>query len=67
MFEIRDEIEINAPPDKVWATLIDFENYKNWNTQLTFLGGTVQPNGKLHLKLSKARKWQLGRKSDFRS
>jgi hypothetical protein len=53
-FEIRDEIEINAPIEKVWAAIIDFENYKNWNSQLTFLGGTIQPNGKLHLKLSAA-------------
>lgn len=30
-FEIRDEIEINASADKVWATVIDFENYKNGN------------------------------------
>lgn len=50
-FEIRDDIEINASTDKVWATIIDFENYKNWNSQLTYLGGKVQPNGKLHLKL----------------
>jgi hypothetical protein len=53
-FEIRDDIEINAPAAKVWATVIDFNNYKNWNSQLTFLGGTVQPNGKLHLKLAAA-------------
>lgn len=51
-FEIRDDIEINAPVDKVWATIIDFENYKNWNSQLFYLGGTVEANGKLHLKLS---------------
>jgi hypothetical protein len=50
-FEIRDDIEINASTDKVWEAIIDFENYKKWNSQLTFLGGTVQPNGKLHLKL----------------
>lgn len=53
-FEIRDEIEINVPIEKVWAAIIDFESYKNWNSQLTFLGGSVQPNGKLHLKLSAA-------------
>lgn len=53
-FEIRDDIEINASTDKVWDAIIDFENYKNWNSQLAFLGGTVQPNGKLHLKLSAA-------------
>ncbi len=53
-FEIRDEIEINVSIEKVWAAIIDFESYKNWNSQLTFLGGSVQPNGKLHLKLSAA-------------
>lgn len=53
-FEIRDDIEINAPAGKVWAAVIDFDNYKKWNSQLTFLGGTVQPNGKLHLKLAAA-------------
>jgi len=48
-FEIRDDIEINDSPDKVWKAEIDFDNYKLWNSQLTFLGGIVEPNGKLHL------------------
>lgn len=51
-FEIRNDIEINAPIDKVWNAVIDFDNYKKWNSQLTFLGGTVKPNGKLHLRLA---------------
>jgi hypothetical protein len=51
-FEIRNDIEVNASIDKVWQTVIDFDNYKSWNTQLSFLGGNVTPNGKLHLKLS---------------
>jgi hypothetical protein len=51
-FEIRADIEINASAEKVWASIIDFESYKNWNSQLTYLGGNVEPNGKLHLKLA---------------
>lgn len=51
-FEIRHEIEINATTEKVWSVIVDFDNYKNWNTQLTYLGGEVKPNGKLHLKLA---------------
>jgi hypothetical protein len=51
-FEIRDDIEINASTDKVWATIVDFENYKHWNSQLTYIDGKVEPNGKLHLKLA---------------
>jgi hypothetical protein len=53
-FEIRDAIEIDAPPDKVWAAVIGFEHYAKWNSQLTYLGGTVQPRGKPHLRLAAA-------------
>lgn len=51
-FEIKDEIEINADRQTVWNAIIDFPNYRVWNTQLAYLGGDVSPNGKLHLKLS---------------
>lgn len=51
-FEIRKDIVINASKEQVWHTIIDFRNYKRWNTQLSFLGGEVKPKGKLHLKLS---------------
>jgi hypothetical protein len=51
-FEIRADVEIDAAVESVWAAIIDFENYDQWNSQLSFLGGTVAPNGKLHLKLA---------------
>lgn len=51
-FEIRKDIEINAPPEHVWKTIINFERYKEWNSQLQYLGGEVKPQGTLHLKLS---------------
>jgi hypothetical protein len=51
-FEIRDEIELDASPQKVWQAITDFENYQKWNTQVTYLGGTVAPKGRLRLKLS---------------
>ena len=53
-FEINKKMEINAPVEKVWATIIDFESYSEWNSQLEYLGGTVEPGGQLHLKLSAA-------------
>ena len=31
MKSIVTEITINAPVDKVWSQLTDFENYPNWN------------------------------------
>lgn len=51
-FEINEQIEIDAPIEKVWTTVIDFPSYKNWNSQLEYMGGTVKPDGQLHLKLS---------------
>jgi len=51
-FEINEKVEIKAPIEKVWSTIIDFDSYSEWNSQLEYLGGEVKPNGKLHLKLS---------------
>jgi hypothetical protein len=51
-FEVRHQIIIDASPQKVWQTVIDFENYKKWNSQLIYLGGIVAPNEAIHLKLS---------------
>jgi hypothetical protein len=53
-FEIRDEIELDAPPQKVWQAVTGFQNYHAWNTQVTYLGGTVAPGEKLRLRLSAA-------------
>ena len=35
MKELRTEIEIGAPPDRVWQALIDFDKYPEWNPFLT--------------------------------
>ncbi len=51
-FEVRHEITLDATVEKVWKTIIDFGNYNRWNTQLSYLGGKVAPNEKLHLKLA---------------
>lgn len=51
-FEISSVIEINQPPETVWAAIINFEQYDKWNTQLEFLDGDVRPEGTLHLKLT---------------
>jgi hypothetical protein len=51
-FEIRKEVVINAPPERVWAVIVDFPSYAQWNTQLAWLGGTAGPGAKLKLKLS---------------
>jgi hypothetical protein len=51
-FEVKHEVKLDAPIEKVWQTVIDFEHYSQWNTQLLYLGGKIAPNEKLHLKLA---------------
>lgn len=51
-FEVRHTIEINAPVEKVWATIINFQGYDRWNSQLSYFGGEVAPGGRLHLRLA---------------
>lgn len=51
-FEIKDQVNIYAPKEKVWATIIDFESCSEWNSQLEYSGGKVKPNGQIHQKLS---------------
>ncbi len=31
MFEINTQCEIEATPEEIWATLIDFDSYSEWN------------------------------------
>jgi hypothetical protein len=51
-FEVRHDITINASPARVWQTVIEFENYNKWNSQLHYLGGRISKNETIHLKLS---------------
>jgi hypothetical protein len=41
MKEIKTEIDINAPIDKVWEVLTDFKAYPNWNPFIVSLEGDV--------------------------
>ena len=42
MKEIKTEIKINAPVDKVWKILIDVDSYPKWNPFITSLEGTIK-------------------------
>jgi hypothetical protein len=44
---ITTEIIINAPKEKVWAVLTDFENYKNWNPFMVSSSGKPVTGTKL--------------------
>lgn len=51
-FEVREEVVIDAPPERVWAVIVDFPSYAEWNSQLAWLGGTAAPDATLKLRLS---------------
>ena len=42
MKKITTEIEINAPVEKVWAVLTDFNNYPKWNPFIISIDGDIK-------------------------
>jgi hypothetical protein len=40
--QLRAEIEINAPAERVWAVLVDFGAYRDWNPFMTSVTGRVE-------------------------
>ena len=51
MREIRTEIEIAAPPTKVWSILTDFDNWKNWNPIIDQASGTASLGSELSMTM----------------
>lgn len=51
-FEVRADVVIDAPPEAVWAALVDLPGHSAWDHQLTHLGGEVAPGNTVHLRLS---------------
>ena len=51
MLELRTEIEIDAPPERVWAVLIDFEKFPDWNPFIRSIRGNVQVGSRLDVLL----------------
>lgn len=51
MREIRTEIEIAAPPTKVWSILTDFNNWKNWNPIVNQVSGVASLGSELSVTM----------------
>jgi hypothetical protein len=51
VLELHTEIEIQAPPERVWSILIDFPSYEHWNPFIRHIHGSPQAGSPLHVRL----------------
>lgn len=53
MFEIQTWIDIQASPARIWAMLINFAHYSEWNPSIVAAAGVARPGQRLSLTLAK--------------
>ncbi len=49
--ELRTGVDIAAPPEAVWAHLVDFPAYRDWNPFIPSASGTAEVGRRLSLRL----------------
>jgi hypothetical protein len=52
--QLHAEVEVQAPPDRVWEVLTDFAAYHEWNPFIVQAAGQAVPGSRLelHMRLS---------------
>lgn len=61
MPEVRNELQLDAPPDVVWAVLMDTARYAEWNPRLRRVDGTLAPGAVVTLHYVQDRPWMPAR------
>src|SRR3989449_9730720 len=51
MLELRTDIEIDAPVERVWEVLTDFDRFPDWNPFIRRIGGNAQVGSRLDVFL----------------
>lgn len=51
MKELRTEIVINAPVERIWNILMDFDHYPEWNPFIRDIQGSARIRERLRVKL----------------
>ena len=49
--ELRREIEIDAPPERVWAVVSDLAAYPEWNPFIRRVGGELREGARLDVRI----------------
>jgi hypothetical protein len=49
--ELRREIEIDAPPEGVWAVVTEFAAYPEWNPFIRRIGGELREGARLEVRI----------------
>jgi hypothetical protein len=47
----KNEVELNVPPERVWAKLIDFKSYPEWNPMIPAMAGDLTVGAKMKGKV----------------
>jgi len=47
---IETQLEIESPPARVWAALIDFARMPAWNPFITSISGNLAPGARLSVR-----------------
>lgn len=51
MRELRTEIQISAPIDRVWQVLTDFDHWQDWNPMVNQVSGIATLHSKLNITM----------------
>ena len=62
MQEIKTEIEISAPPSKVWSIITDIKNWQEWSPIINSSNGTASVGSKLSITMMGKEKGKDGPK-----
>lgn len=52
MLRVETELFIDAPPEKIWAILMDFDNWGDWNPFVYEISGKHEKGAKLKIKVN---------------
>ena len=51
MKQLRSEVEIAAPAERVWDVLVDFDAYPEWNPFIRTIQGACEPGARLTVRI----------------